>query len=299
MKKIIYSLIAMGFLVGARAQQIPLYHQYQVAPLIFNPAFAGQDTTVNASLIHRTQWKGMVGAPQTSMFVMDGPISYKNIGIGGLIYNDVSDIFQRLAVYSMYSYKIKLNDEMHMQLGMNLGFVNNRIDLSRVLVNDANDPFLLYNQSVRKYTVDGSFGSAFFYKGLQAGFAVPQLFGSKITYLDAKNKTVYALKRHLLVHGKYAVTLDEQQGMKLIPMFMVRYAKGSPFQFDFGTTFNWSKYGWVGVMYRHGYAVGINLGIHLKHNLRAGYAYDIPVNKYKTYLGGAHEIYLGYSFLRK
>ena len=68
MKKIIYSLIAMGFLVGARAQQIPLYHQYQVAPLIFNPAFAGQDTTVNASLIHRTQWKGMVGAPQTSAF---------------------------------------------------------------------------------------------------------------------------------------------------------------------------------------------------------------------------------------
>lgn len=297
MKKTLYTLLALAFINIARAQQIPLYHQYQVAPLVFNPSYAGQDTTVNAALIHRTQWKGMVGAPQTSMFLIDAPISFKNVGIGAMIYNDATDIFQRLAAYSLYSYKLKINDDMHAQLGMSIGFINNRIDLSRVLVNDANDPYLLYNQSIRKYTVDGSFGGTFFWKKqLEAGFAIPQLYGAKITYLDAKNKTMYTVARHLLVHAKYAYTINEQQGMRIIPMLMARYAQGAPFQFDFGTTFDWSKYGWVGAMYRYGYAVGINLGVHLKYNLRAGYAYDIPVNKYHSYMGGAHEIYLGYSF---
>lgn len=299
MKNILIGLFTIGFLIGARAQQIPLYHQYQVAPLIFNPAFAGQDTTINASMVHRTQWKGMVGAPQTSMLILDGPITYKNMGIGGMIYNDVSSIFQRLAVYSMYSYRIKINEDMRAQLGLSLGFVNNRIDLTRVLVNDENDPYVLYNQSLRKYTVDGNFGGAFFWKGLKAGFAIPQLFGSKVTYLDAKTKTVYTLNRHLLVHAKYDIVIDEAQGMSVLPMFMVRYAKATPFQFDFGAAFNWQKYGWVGAVYRHGYAVGLNLGVHLKYNLRAGYAYDIPVNKYKSYLGGAHEIYLGYTFTKR
>ncbi|MGZ3862693.1 MAG: PorP/SprF family type IX secretion system membrane protein [Bacteroidia bacterium] len=298
-KNLFYSLLAVLIIAETKAQQVPLYHQYQVAPIIFNPAYAGQDTTVNAALFHRTQWKGMVGAPQTSMFVMDGPIAYKNVGIGAIVYNDAADIFQRLAAYSLYSYRLKINEGMRMQFGLSFGFVNNRIDLSRILVNDANDPYLLYNQNVRKYAVDGSFGTALFWKGLQAGFSIPQLYGNKVTYLDSKSKTTYMLSRHLLVNAKYAFTINEQQGLKIIPFTMIRYAKATPFQFDLGTTLDWSKYGWVGVTYRYGYAVGINVGVHLKYNLRAGYAYDIPVNKYRSYLGGAHEFYLGYSFLRK
>jgi hypothetical protein len=36
--------------------------------------------------------------------------------------------------------------------------------------------------------------------------------------------------------------------------------------------------------------------VHIKNNIKAGYTYDIAINKIRKYIGGAHEIYLGYTF---
>lgn len=296
MKKFILILIAGTMTFSVQAQQIPFFGQYTVAPMVYNPAYAGIDSGITAGLMHRTMWRGLPGAPQSSVFMLDAPINVENIGIGGMVFNDVTDIFQRVGVYSAYSYKLKLNDDMRLHFGLSLGILNNRIDLSRAIVNDANDPYVLYNQIPRRSTFDGTFGTVFIWKDLQTGFAIPQLFSSKMKYLTTEAQTYYRLQRHLLFHAKYNFEIDKEKGMSVYPMAIIRYAPGAPFQFDFNGVFDWQKYGWFGISYRHGYAMGFNLGFRVKSNLRAGYTYDLAINKVKNFIGSAHELYLGYTF---
>ncbi len=299
MKNILYTIAICICITNVSAQQLPLYSQYTQIPLLYNPAYAGIDTMINASLVHRSQWKGIPGAPVTSAVVIDGPVRVKNLGIGGLIYNDVTDITSQIGAYSIYSYKVKLKEEHHLFFGLSLGVLSNRIDLTKAVVNDANDPFITSNSFQRTTTFDGNFGVNYIWKGLHAGLSVPHLFGNKMQYVNTQASSYYRLSRHYMLSLKYTFDINKEKGMKIYPLVMLRYAKGAPFQFDVNAIFDWEKYGWLGVSYRHGYAVGVNLGIHLKNNIKAGYTYDIAINRISKYIGGAHELFIGYTFGRK
>ena len=83
MKKLIGTSIAILSMIGTvNAQQLPLYSQYYAIPFLTNPSLAGNTDFVNASLIHKSMWKDIPGAPVTSAFTIEGPIAEKNIGLG-------------------------------------------------------------------------------------------------------------------------------------------------------------------------------------------------------------------------
>ena len=60
-----------------QAQQSEQYTQYMYNTLTINPAYAGSRDVLSAVLLHRTQWIGLEGAPQTSSFSMHTPIERK------------------------------------------------------------------------------------------------------------------------------------------------------------------------------------------------------------------------------
>ncbi|MDQ3046124.1 MAG: PorP/SprF family type IX secretion system membrane protein, partial [Bacteroidota bacterium] len=126
----------------AIAQQLPFSSQYYTNPFVINPALTGTKETVNAFLTHRSQWTGMAGAPQTSYLTIDGPVEAKNIGLGLKLYSDVTDITSKVGAFANYSYKLKINDDNNLYFGLALGVINNRIDFSKAVVRDKDDPFL-------------------------------------------------------------------------------------------------------------------------------------------------------------
>ena len=296
MKKTFYTIVLLAALgSNSIAQQLPLCSQYFYNRFLYNPSFTGVEEKGSVYLIHRSQWKDVPGAPVTYAITADGPVLKNKIGIGISLFNDQMDIFNRTGIYTSYSYRFKLADDHDLTLGLALGVIDNKIDFSRSNTHDANDP-LLYNQNMRKVTMDANFGIGYFWKDLKVGISMPQLLGNKIKYLETNTNVYTTLKRHLIGSISYAVTLSEEYEIEFLPSVMFRYVKGAPFQFDINANFAWKDMVRAGFSYRFGYAIGFNIGTKLNDNLIAGYTYEHVISPLGGYSGGGHEIMLGFTF---
>uniref|UniRef100_UPI00404A7A54 type IX secretion system membrane protein PorP/SprF n=1 Tax=Flavobacterium sp. TaxID=239 RepID=UPI00404A7A54 len=80
--KIIYIILASASIFSAQAQQEAHFTQFADNQLFVNPAYAGSNEILNATVLHRQQWVGFTGAPQTSTFSMHSPLSYESVGLG-------------------------------------------------------------------------------------------------------------------------------------------------------------------------------------------------------------------------
>lgn len=297
MSKKIYITLALltAAMIRSEAQQLPLYSQSYFNPFLYNPATAGVNEGTNAYLVHRRQWTGMPGSPVTNAFTVDGFFDDKNVGLGLAIFNDVQDITERLGIYTSYAYRLKLNDDMQLRFGLTVGFLDNRIDYSRAVVKDADDP-MLFGTMERKSALDANIGVSYNWKDLRVGFSVPQLIGQHVELANYDTRSYYQLNRHYLATVSYKWVFNESMQLALEPMAMVRFMPHTPAQYDILAQCSWKDMVWVGVAYRSNYAVGVNARVKLFGNLSAGYAYDIIISPLKTSAGVSHEFMLGYKF---
>ncbi|HRG39251.1 MAG TPA: PorP/SprF family type IX secretion system membrane protein [Bacteroidia bacterium] len=296
MKNSIIKFVLLLSTGTALAQQMPLSSQYYNNQFVTNPALTGTKEEVNAFLTHRSQWTGVAGAPQTSYLTVDGPIQAKNIGLGLNLNSDVTDIMSRIGAFVNYSYKLKINDDdNNLLFGLAVGVINNRIDFSKVVVRDTEDPYLsMGTQSRTIFSAD--FGMAYRWKKLEIGAAVPQLFANKIKY-DSKDgkEASYKLERSYLGSVKYVIDIVKEKQITLYPLVMVRYYENSDIQYDGNLILDWKKIGWIGATYHSNNAVAISAGVRFK-GLSVGYAYDLGISNVKSYVGGSSELLLGFSF---
>jgi len=296
MKKIYISLVLVAAtMLTAEAQQLPLYSQSYFNPFLYNPATTGVNEGTNAYLIHRRQWTGIPGSPVTNAFTVDGFFEDKNVGLGLAIFNDVQDITERLGIYTSYAYRLKLNEDMQLRFGVTVGFLDNRIDYSRAIVKDGDDP-MIFGQMQRKSALDANIGVSYNWKDLRIGFSVPQLIGQRQEIQSYDQVSYYQLNRHYLATVSYKWMFNETQQLALEPMAMIRFMPNTPAQYDILAQASWKDMVWLGVSYRSNYAVGINTRVKLFGNLSAGYAYDIIISDLKTSAGVSHEFMLGYKF---
>ena len=298
MRKII-AIILIG-LTGhlAVAQQVPFYSQYFFNPFVYNSSFTGQSGETRAFLTHRNQWTGIQGAPVTSALTIDGPLYGDKVGLGLNMYSDKTDILSRQGARVAGSYKLDINEEHQIRVGLGIGILNNTIDYNKAVVEDKTDPNL-FTSSQSKSALDADFGLTYFWsKGLHVGVSMPQLLGSasNVTYnkVDQDQEVVYGLERHYIFNVGYDWAIDEKWNLN--PLMLMRVTPATPFQFDIGAMASYEKLGWVGVMYRHGYAVGITLGGKINDKLYLGYVQDLIYNDLSGYAGASYELLVGYTF---
>ena len=55
-------------------QQDALYSQYMFNPFAINPAYAGSRNSISAVILHRSQWLGLNGAPNTQTVAIHSKI---------------------------------------------------------------------------------------------------------------------------------------------------------------------------------------------------------------------------------
>ncbi len=277
------------------AQQVPFSSLYYANPFVTNPAFTGNHDRVNAFLTHRSQWTGISGSPQTSYLTIDGPIEAKNIGLGLNLYSDVTDITSRVGAFANYSYKLKINDDNNLFFGLALGVINNKIDFSKAVVRDKNDPYL-FTESQSKVAFSADFGLGYTWKKLEVGFCAPQILGNTMKYKKTDNgSSYYTFARHYQGSIKYTFDLIKEKEITVYPLIAVRYATGSVFQYDVNAVVDWKKIGWFGITYHSNYAVALSGGLRYK-NIAVGYAYDLGIGKIKSYTGSTSEFLLSYTF---
>lgn len=295
MKKIVFGLLICLIGSGLMAQQVPFYSQYFFNPFIYNPAYTGKKGDTRAFLTHRNQWTGIQGAPVTTMLTIDGPIQGEKAGLGLNIYSDRTDILSKTGARLAYSYGIMLAEGHYLKAGLGVGVLNQKIDYSNAIVEDVTDPNL-FGTSQNRAVIDADFGIAYFWKGLEVGVALPQLFDNRIKYskVEEEQTVIYGVRRHYLVSAGYNYEINEN--FYVNPIALARITPGSPFQFDFGVMGSYQKLAWLGVTYKHQYAVGLSGGGILNERLYLGLTYDLIINDLSGYSGTSTELLVGYIF---
>jgi type IX secretion system PorP/SprF family membrane protein len=296
MKKIFIAAIAVSTIaVRVSAQQLPFYSQYAFNPFIYNPSMTGITGDINTFLIHRQQWNKVPGSPTTNALTVDGFMDSKNTGLGLNVFSDVQDINNRLGIYASYAYRLKVNDDQQVRFGLSVGFLDNRIDFSRVVVKDGADPMLL-SQLQRSNALDANVGVMYSWKDLKIGVAVPQVIGTRAEFTTFDSRTYYQLNRHFMGSASYKYVFNEEQQLAIEPNAMVRWMPNAPLQYDVNLMASWKQMIWLGGSWRSNYAAGANIRIKLFESLSAGYAYEFILTPLRTSAGISHEFILGYRF---
>ena len=278
------------------AQQIGMYSHYFYNPMLYNPSFAGSGEYSNAMLLQRNQWTDFRGAPRLSIFTIDGSLSAEKIGLGFSLLNDRKGITNRTSGNLAYSYRINLNSDMHLLLGLSLGVIYQSLDFSKTFIENPTDPNL-FTDAQQKTGLDANAGFAFVYKGLELSAALPQLMQNKINYVDYSNvRGYYALTRHYMISAKYKLLISPEKEISLAPQAFIRFVPNTPFQFDGVVTLDWKDKLWAGVTYKSNYAVSANVGFHIHQKLSLGYSYDIIIGSIGNYSGTSHELMINYKF---
>ena len=99
----------------SKAQQVPQFSQNMFNKLANNPAIAGSAESINATVLHRSQWMGFDGAPTTLNLSVDAPFEVLHGGIGLNVVSDAIAEYNNLGVQLSYAYQTDLG---HGQLGI-------------------------------------------------------------------------------------------------------------------------------------------------------------------------------------
>lgn len=284
------SLIAFaGF-----AQQLPLNDLYYENRYLFNPANAGDQGYLVGFLNHRRQWVGLEGAPVTNVLSVHSPIGKGNIGLGGTLMSDRTDFFQRIAGSFTYSHRFDFSKTMvhSIAFGASVGFVDNRINLSDAVVEDPSD-ILLSSNVKNGTTFNVDFGLRYNLKGLEFGFAIPQLFETKIRYSSpGEDDRKFTLRRSMVGYLGYKFKIQDKWFIQ--PSLLLRNSAKAT-QIDGNLNLSYKDIVWLGATYRTSGGIIPSIGFKVADQFTVAYAYEFAGSSGISSRGnGTHEIMAGF-----
>jgi type IX secretion system PorP/SprF family membrane protein len=298
MKKIllIFGVIIFFLAEKSFAQQEPMFTHYMFNMMSMNPAYTGTRNALNISGLSRYQWVGIEGAPRSYCFSMNTPISSKHIGIGfTLITDEIGPLSNTYFTFN-YAYRIKINEEWTLSMGLKAGFNNFYLGLADLDVNDIDDAN--FSDNTRKlFAPNAGVGAYLYRKDFYFGFSAPKLFETKI---EAGSTDQNSLRRHYFINSGYDFSINSE--FRLKPSFSVKVVEGAPLSIDLTALTVYKERIFFGPTYRIGDALGIICDFQVTKQLTAGYSFDYSLNGLSGYNKGSHEIIVSYDldgFLNK
>ncbi len=282
------------YAVCVNAQQDPQYTNYMFNPLSVNSAYAGSRGHLSVTALHRTQWVGIDGAPQTQSLTVESPIG-NNLGLGIAFVHDKLGPSREYYLDANLSYTIKLGDESRLSFGMKGG--------GRLLNVDLFDGF--QNQS-DVASINNKFlptvGAGVYWRNddTYLGLSVPNFLTDKHFDRDSfssNNFDVSAERLHyFLIGGK---VFDLSSSVKFKPAFLGKFVVGAPAIVDLSANFLIHEVLRLGVAYRWDDSFSGLLGLQISPKLLLGYAYDLTTTRLGDFNSGTHEIMLRFELKTK
>jgi type IX secretion system PorP/SprF family membrane protein len=286
-------ILAVIFSEKTIAQQTIMYTQYMFNGLVLNPAYAGSDKYLNATLQARQQWIGFKGAPTSQMFSAHSCSENKKNGIGLLVERETMGVNQTFNGYIMYAYKINFKRST-LSFGLQAGVSNYQQRLTELNVpQGSNDPSFSSNVS---YTLP-NFGAGVYYssKHFYLGIAVPYLLQNTF---DASNPVLSARQsRNYFLNSGFVFDLGSS--FKLKPNFLIRYVSGAPVNVDLNLNLLIKDVLWIGCSYRVKNSINPLIEMLVTPKLRIGFTYDIPISAMGGIYSGSPEAMINYRFIKK
>lgn len=240
----------------------------------------------------RKQWTGVKDSPETQALSFMTPVSEK-VKIGMSIIRDQVFIEKQTFFSIDFSYKVELNEEYNLFMGIKAGGNNyevntNGLQTYNVLIDPSLQPISRFNPNI---------GIGFYLqnKDFFVSLSTPKMLDTQ----RAKNEDGYASaatdRAHYYLTAGRNFTINET--IKLNPTMMVRYINGAPFSIDLTTYVNFDNSINLGATYRTDKTfVGLTK-LKVNKNIAIGYAYEYSFqSKLLGRANGTNEFYLQYKF---
>ncbi|NER12907.1 type IX secretion system membrane protein PorP/SprF [Leptobacterium flavescens] len=278
-------LLITGYL---HAQQDPNYVFYRYNMNVINPAYAGSDGIADITSNLRSQWQGIEGAPRTQTLSAATPFSDR-VGLGLSLVNDKTFIERQTAVFIDFSYKLQLDRETSLFMGLKAG--GNFFDVNAAGLQTFNrvvDP-LLRDES----RFNPNLGLGFYLKNEKyfVSLSSPRILNTR--RFDERNGVVVEAtdELHLFLSGGYDFRLTDDWIFK--PSVLMRYVNGAPLSADITAAMGYRELLEFGLAYRTDSAIGGLALFNLTDWLGVGYAYDSSLRSELNEAGtGTHEVLL-------
>ena len=114
------------------AQQEVNYNMYRYHLNLINPAVTGTQGAAYANFSLRTQWVGIADAPETQAFSAGTPNKRQRLGTGFSVINDKTFVENQTQLFADFSYRLPLDDERDLYLGLKAGGTSIRLHADRL-----------------------------------------------------------------------------------------------------------------------------------------------------------------------
>lgn len=309
-KKCIFILFSVFFLVNVAFSQDPQFSQFYANKLYLAPSFAGATEHNRIILNHRNQWPSLPGVFLTYSFSFDKYFANFNSGVGFLVTHDRagSGRLSNTNVGVLYSYDIQINREWHVRPGVNLMYTQRGLDFNKLIFSDQMSPGGTSGSSVLEVPpfdnagdIDFSTSALLYSEKIWFGTTFDHLLRPEQSLYNEESKAPIKISVfggvQVIRKGRLTKPIDESLSIAFL------FKKTEHFsQMDLGLY--WYKNPLImGIWYRGipilkdqiGDAIILLAGYKTKY-LHIGYSYDFTVSNLITSTGGAHEISFVYNF---
>lgn len=302
-------------------QQRPHYTQYILNHYLLNPALTGIENYIDLRASYRNQWAGLHGAPVTSYFSIQGPLSKKDYrenitsqpmpgenplgndyretytaasphhGLGLIAVSDHTGPISQYNLNVTYAYHLGLSPTTSIAAGFGAGIYLAHLNRERLLLENPSDPALnsTISQRVRPDLNAGLWLYAHHYF---AGFSIQQIIPYSLSFTNDPNYKSGELVRHYFATAGYKVDLSEE--ISAIPSALVKFVNHLPPSVDTNVKLTYRNIIWVGGSYRWQDAFATMFGCNISYLFNFSYSYDLSTSGLKTVSRGTHEIVIGF-----
>ena len=297
------ALLAAGS--AAFAQQDAQYAQFTHDKLNFNPAYAGAKGGTTVGLIARAQWVGIEGAPTSQALRAHVPLEDSRVGLGVSIDNDVIGFGRSTGIKAAYSYRIQINRELFLNLGMDASMRQIRLDYTDARREDLVDGTLTENPVSTRYLPNVGAGGFLYGERFYLGLSIPRLAEGIVFAPEGGRFTGLSREaRHAYLMG--GVDLPAGRHVRIRPALNVKYTANAPVSFDLNAMTVLRETLAVGAGYRGGgldsalepAALDAIIQVMPRRELTIGMAYGYPLSELAGQQAGSFEVLLEYTFLR-
>jgi len=328
-KRLLISWVLLVMVVmGAAAQQKPVYTQYILNNYIINPAITGIENYTDVKLSYRNQWTGINGAPVTTYLSIQGPIGKKDLrtnatsfeipgenprgrsymedytaaephhGLGGIVMSDKTGYLNRWSGYITYAYHKGLNPKTTLSAGFLAGITSVSLDASKIEWGSLNqdDPAIGYNSGeISKIKPEIGAGLWLYGADYFVGLSVLNIVPGKARFVQDSSRYGSNFVPHYFITAGKKIFLSDD--ISLLPSVMLQYIKPFPMQVYTNAKLQYQDKLWIGSSYRFGDQLGgfaAMAGINVSNTFNVGYSYDISTSALRNYSRNTHEIIVGF-----
>lgn len=284
-----HKILALGVVAllatTLKAQQEPIFTHYMQNPISINPAITGTLRNLNINLLSRLQWVGLEGAPNSFSLSAHTPWAAKKIGVGVNIMSDNTWPISNTHISGSYAYRLRINDEITLSMGLKGGFTYYRANLTSLNIINPDDPEFMQNE--KKFYPNLGIGFYMYSHKFFAGISMPRLIQTAFDKQFNQN-----LRRPLYLMGGYNLNLTEE--WVFMPSALAGAMVGVPVSCDITAQFLYQGRFYFGTHYRIGDAAGLFFDMKINKDLSIGYAFDFSLTKLSRVNSGTHELMITY-----